>query len=193
MTRLALVLAALAAPALAQSPAAIWPTRDVVVTFDPPAQTGGPDMRVAFSAGGQLARMDVGPQGFGIIDYKGRQMTMVMPEQRMFMVMTLPDDLPAGTDMSNHDFVRLGTRTVAGTGCTDWRVTPRTGQPGQEAVVCLTDDGVMLRSEVSGAQSFVTEAKEVRYGALDPSLFRVPDGFQKLEMAGGMPGQRPRR
>jgi len=190
MTRLILALLALAAPAMAQTPAAIWPTRDVVVIFDAPAQMGGMTMQMAFSADTRMARMDM-PQGFGIVDYNGKQMTMVMPQQRMFMVMAMPGDMPVSTDLNDHDFTRLGARTVAGYACTDWRIQPRNAGANQQAVVCLTDDGVVLRTEAGGSPGFVTEAKEVRYGALDPSLFRVPDGFQKMEMPGM--AQQPRQ
>ncbi len=187
--RTALLAACLAAPAaFAQAPAAIWPTRDVTVTFNAPPQMGGQTMQMAFAAQDRLARMDMGPQGYGIIDTTAKRMTMVMPAQRIYMVMTVPDGASVSTDLADHIFTRVGTRKVAGLACTDWRAQPK-AHPDQQAVVCLTDDGVMLRTEV-GAGDFVTEAKEVRYGALDPGLFRVPDGFTRMDMPGGMPRQR---
>lgn len=189
MKHLATALALLAAPAaFAQAPAALWPTRDVTIVFDAPAQMGGQTMQMAFAAKSRLARMDMGPQGFGIVDYNAKQMTMVMPAQQIYMVMTVPDNAPFSTDMADHNFTRVGTRRVAGLSCTDWRAQPK-ANPNQQAVVCLTDDGVVLRTEVASA-NFVTEAKEVRYGALDPALFRVPDGFTRMDMPGAAPRRR---
>lgn len=187
--RTALLAATLAAPAAqAQAPAALWPTRDVVITFDGPAQMGGQTMQMSFAAKNRLARIDMGPQGFGIIDYQARQMTMVMPAQQMFMVIGVPDGTPMSTDLADHNFTRIGTRRIAGYSCTDWRAQPKTN-PNQQAVVCLTDDGVVLRTEVA-AMNFATEAKEVRYGALAPTLFQVPEGFTRMDMPGGMQRRR---
>ena len=118
--RTVLLAASLAAPAaLAEAPAAIWPTRDVTVTYDAPGPRGERAMQMAFAAKDRLARMDMGPQGYGIIDYKARRMTMVMPAQHMYMVVTAPDDMPIGTEITDHVFTRVGTRKVAGLACTD--------------------------------------------------------------------------
>lgn len=181
--RTALLSATLLAPAaFAEAPAAIWPTRDVVVTYAEPGE-GGDSIQMAFSAKPQLMRMEMGGEGYGIIDHAARQMTMVMPGQRMFMTVEAPDELPVSLEMGDYTFTRVGTRTVAGASCTDWRVAPRT-DPDEEAVVCLTDDGVMLR--LDGGDDDVVEATAVDYRKLDPALFRVPEGFTRMELPPGM-------
>lgn len=191
MKSLAFALTLMAVPAMAQAPAAVWPTRDVVVSFNGPPQMGGQPMRMSFAGGGDLARMDMGPQGYGIIDRKAKRMTMVMPEQRMFMVLTVPEGMPVSTDVADHSFTRVGNRTVAGVSCTDWRVQAK-ANASHQAIVCITNDGVTLRTQAQpeSANSFVMEATEVRYGALDAGLFRVPEGFTRMEMPAGTPRRR---
>lgn len=183
MFRTALLSAMLLAPAaFAEAPAAIWPTRDVVVTY---AATGGDDgsIQMAFAAKDRLMRMEMGEEGYGIVDHSTRRMTMVMSSQRAYMTIDAPDELPVSLEMKDYTFARMSTRTVAGISCTDWRVAPRTN-PDEEAVVCLTGDGVMLR--LDAGDDDVVEATAVDYRKLDPALFRVPEGFTRMDMPPGM-------
>jgi hypothetical protein len=73
---------------------------------------------------------------------------------------------------------RHGTETIAGLGCTVWRVR-EAQEPEEEATeLCLSADGLMLRSRAQRqGMASVMEAVRVEYGPLDPSLFAPPAGW----------------
>ena len=122
-------------------------------------------------------RLRVDPPGgatFMIVDYAGRRMQMVEPGPREVIDMPSPPGLgdvaPQGAR-----FERLGEDSVAQLRCTNWRTLD---QSGQATIVCLTQDGVLLRAGRRGAA--LAEASSVSYGAQDPALFQVPDGFRHV-------------
>lgn len=183
----------LALPAAAQErPANVMPTRDVAVTYK---VNDAQEMQMSWAAGGQRMRMDMpNHQGAVIVDHAARKALMVMTERKM--VMEMPFDAAAGSAIpSPEEFAKAlrgkeGQETIAGYSCTVWRFE----QEGQKGNVCLTDDGVPLRTRSEGSQGTNSMvATNVAYGALDPASFSAPAGFQSMTMPGqGAPGQ-PRR
>lgn len=191
MRHLPIMLAcALAAPAaMAQTPPAITPTRDVAVTYRVTGQgaANGMEMQMSWQASSGLMRVDMpGGQGFMVINQRdGMTGFVVMEAQRM--IMDIPaGQLPPAANMQpspNARFTREGTARVANTDCTVWRMEDR----GQAGRTCLTADGVMLRAQADGQQSQV-EATAVTYGAQAPARFQRPSGYQSLQMPTGVPG-----
>ncbi|MCH8491125.1 MAG: hypothetical protein LAT81_14520, partial [Oceanicaulis sp.] len=81
----------------------------------------------------------------------------------------------------------IGSDVVAGEPCDIYRVDDSdTGEPGD---ICITDDAIILRVETGTGVVF--EAEEFERASQDPSLFEVPEGYQRMQMPGGMsPGRR---
>jgi hypothetical protein len=185
----------LAAPVLAQgAPANMTPTRDVSVTYRVSGLPGvqGDEMRMAWSISDGKQRIDPpGGMGWMLIDRRAGSAMMVMDAQRM--VMTLPAQAAASMTQSmppDARFTRKGTARVAGQSCTEWDVT----MPDMRSTVCMTDDGVMLRSQMELPQNGGTsrmEATEVRYGAQEAGRFQVPQGYQPMQMPGQIQGAAP--
>lgn len=171
-----------AGPACAQPatdrPANLQPTRDVAVTYRVTGAEQG-EMRITYSAAAEAIRTDFtgfGPPGPVIADIRNRRMVMLLEDQRMARIHLLsePEIRTFRQPEPGTRFERLGTERVAGHGCTLWRITP--AMPGAPPVaMCLTEDGVMLRTE---EQSQRADAVEVRYAPQDPALFRIPQGWQ---------------
>ena len=64
---------------------------------------------------------------------------------------------------------------IAGLACTNWQ----TGDAaGQDTLLCLTGDGVMLRASQRG--QILLEATTVSYGPQDPAAFKAPDGYRHV-------------
>ena len=164
------------------------PTRDVDVTYQTPTASPAdprqdnatpPPFRQRMRWLQAASRMRVDPGAGGIYmltDYRAHTLAIVNLAGRQ--VLDLP--APAGTSLApggsdDVRFTRLGDETVAGLGCTDWRMTsPR----GEALLACITADGVMLR--LSNGARVVAEAVSVAYAAQDPPQFTVPDGYRHV-------------
>ncbi|WP_203070218.1 hypothetical protein [Falsiroseomonas ponticola] len=176
-----LLLAALlcAGPALAQQAPLTLPTRDVAITY---RGTGGGDavtIVMAWSAARQAVRMEMPGMGWSVANHGATPPSgfIVMEEARRVMDMpaqVLNRQIGAPRDAR---FVREGSDRVAGQACTIWRYQ----SGGDEGRVCMTADGVMLRSQGSFAgQSGGMEATQVTYAPQDPSRFEPPAGYQRM-------------
>jgi hypothetical protein len=188
LTGLTLAAALLAGPALAQDRPALFPTRDVTVTY---RMTGGPqsgvEMAMSWLANGQLMRVDVpGGLGFMVSDHQNQRGFMVMEQQRAIMDIPMAQAAGAQEAMRNARFTRGANATVAGIACTNWTYeTPQ--QPSGTA--CITADGVLLRSQVTmGAQQMTMEAVRVDFAAQDPARYQRPQGYQSMQMPQMPPG-----
>ncbi|WP_187830472.1 DUF4412 domain-containing protein [Siccirubricoccus phaeus] len=188
---LALALCAgLALPAAAQDRPVFKPKRDVSVTYrSTGGQAAGQELRMSWLVAEQKLRVDMpGGMGWSLVDEPAQKMFMVMDAQRMVMEMPLhgpQGQLIPTSPPASARFTRLGTATVAGVRCTNWRYED--GESRGEG--CVTDDGVMLRSQGSHqGQSGGVEATQVTYAAQDPARFRLPQGYQAMQMPGRMGG-----
>ncbi len=182
----AAALLALAGPARAQDRPAIFPTRDVDVTYqmaqaDAP---GGPrllEQRMRYAVAAKKLRVDPPSAGlYMIVDYAAHRLETIREDQRMVMEMNAPGALagpmPGGASASSSTaFRKHGVAQVAGLSCTEWETKDASGQP---ALVCLTDDGVLLRAV--GGGRLLLQASHVAYGAIDPATFRIPDDYRHL-------------
>lgn len=189
----ALLLAA--TPALAQDrPPAIFPTRDVAVTY---RMADNQTLTMAWLTAGQLLRVDA-PQAQGavIIDQAKQTMMVVMDAQRMVMDIPAGMSGPSGGPMPmapgpNARFTREGTATIAGLPCTIWLYQ----EGNRNGRACVTNDGVLLRADGGdGRNTGGITATEVRFGAQDPARFRAPPGYQTMnmqQMMQGLGGGRP--
>lgn len=183
------ILAGAAVPALAQERPSMTPTRDVAITYHMLSQRPG-DLHMSIQASTGLARVQ-GPnqRGYAIIDRKGKQMTLVMSEKQIYMVMPIPAGQQRSPELdTTARFMRHGTDTVAGLTCTVWDYA------GEHATgtACITDDGVMLRVQ-DGATKHGMEAAEVRYAPQPDADFQPPPGFTKQDVPPMPAGAPPAR
>jgi hypothetical protein len=76
---------------------------------------------------------------------------------------------------------------VAGVGCTDWE----TKSGGPDTLLCLTDDGVLLRVQAGGHT--LIEATAVTYAPEDGAIFTIPAEYARIAppMKGWPRVQRP--
>ncbi|MBS7792358.1 hypothetical protein KTR66_20365 [Roseococcus sp. SDR] len=192
-----LLLLALAAPAMAQERPTLTPARDVAVTYRVTAEGAPPgEMRMSWLAQRRLMRMDMpGDQGFIVLDMGGGTAFMAMAAQRMILDMPATPIAARMAPSAEARFTREGPARIANTDCVNWRVE----EQGQAARICLTTDGVMLRSETlsrnaTGPVPGLLEAIQVSFGPQDAARFQRPSGYQNLQLpppaqigAGGMP------
>ena len=166
----------------------VVPQRDVDVLYAIPAAGGLASAADAAATGGTAvgqrvrfsvdpARQRVDPPGSGtfmITDYAAGRLTVVQPQRRTAIVLPAPGPVlaPHGVRASGA-YARLGDRVVAGTPCTDWSTPDGAGTP---SVVCLTDDGVMLRASQNGR--VLLQAVRVTFAPQPAAVFAVPDGFR---------------
>ena len=178
---LALSLAASAAPLAARAADAplIVPTRDVDVTYQ--TDQGGQRLqqRLHWDAKDQFMRVDSPSPGLWmLIEYRNRRVFVVSDPQKS-IVETNATAGPLPGQPGGVNFTRRGTDQVAGVPCTDWEAMDTQGQP---TVACITDDGVMLRA--MRGRTVLLQAQRVAYGPQDPALFRLPDGYARIQGPG---------
>ncbi len=192
---LAALLSLCALPALAQDRPALYPTRDVAVTYritGAQARQAGPmqSLTIAWLAAAQTMRMDMAGMGYMIADHRNQRGFMVVEQARMIMDVPLQQALQQYGPTESATYRRTGTDTVAGIACTVWSFEDR----GNNGTACVTNEGVMLRAQGgSQGQSGGMEATQVAFGAQDPARFARPQGYQSMQVPGGgqMPVVRP--
>lgn len=175
MRRWAVLALTIATPAWAQDRPPTAPTRDVDVLYR--ANTGGRsvEQRSRFAVSAGKVRIDTPSPGLYVIVDRGSQ-HMDMVSEGDHSVLELPYD-PAhtvGGVAPDRAYERLGTDTIAGVACTEWRTADKQGRP---VAVCMTGDGVLLRAR-AGATVLV-QALRVAYGPIDPAVFAIPAGYQR--------------
>lgn len=151
------------------------PLHDVDVTYVLGMRDGKAlQERLRWSVAGQTLRIDPPTAGlYVIIDLQARRMSTVRAADRSVLVTPAPANA-AGVPETAPGAVRQGEDMVAGLACTEWALTDAAGQAAQ---VCLTTDGVLLRARAGGRE--LLRAAVVRYGTLDPALFRVPADYTR--------------
>jgi hypothetical protein len=195
MRRLFLIFTLLAAaPAYAEDPPLIHPSRDVAVDYRSSGMAHGPAddpsavITMRFSGQGSRIRID-GPHGHGyaILDVDGGRMTMVMTDKQMYMEAPANPGMLGMFQAKSTAFRKTGTDTIAGVACTTYDATIN----DHEGQVCLTGDGVLLRArskEPNGQREL--EAVKVTYADQPAELFSAPAGFKKMEVP-DLSGRRP--
>lgn len=189
LTSSILALPLLAAPALAQQSPNLLPARDVAVTFRLTGSDRMPgDINAAWLSSQRVLRVDnASAPGWLMVEQPSQRAFMVMEGQRLVMRLPPAPEIAMLLDRpeSQGRITRLGRRTIAGMGCTDWRIERRDGKGG---TACLTQDGVLLRAQQAGRKE-VLEATRVSYGPQDPTRFRLPS-YPQLQLPASLRGLR---
>ena len=148
-------------------------------------------------------------RGVMIIDQSAKTSTMLMPAQKKYMVMPIPQGVgePRAGDHPRAEVVRTGRKeTIAGYECEHWLVkgeheidacvasglgTFMMGGPGRGREDAWTgslrdQQGFPLKvTRVGGAM--IMEVTRLEKKALDASLFAPPPDYEKMEMPTGAP------
>ena len=177
MIRAAVLALALAPAVSAAERPPITPQRDVDVTYVTGAAQDGVSplvQRMRWSVASGRLRVDPPTAGlYMIVDYRAKRMAVVKPADRAVLdVSTAGPGLPGS---AAGDYSRRGAGQAAGLPCTDWLTTDAAGQ---ETLLCLTADGVMLRASQGGR--VLLEARSVSYAPQDPAAFLPPDGYRHV-------------
>ncbi len=178
------MLAAL--PARAETPPFASPQCDADITYrmqvpGAPAQAAPLSQRLRVQAGTGLQRIDPPSAGteagtYMITDGRSGRMIVVQPGNRSAVQVPSPGGrLPPPGERASGDYQRLGQERIAGNACTDWRTRDRLGQ---ESVVCLTEDGMLLQVAQQGR--VLAQAVRLDRSAQPASVFAVPPGYRMV-------------
>ncbi len=174
MRRVAVLLLCAAGPAMADTPPALRPLRDVDITYKVPVPNGGDQallQRLRWSAATQRQRVDLPTSGnWMVLDFQNHRMSLVRDDSRE--VIDLPSPLSAEQPGGGAGFTRIGPATVNGLACTQWRTID---SRGEETQACYTDDGILLRA--SAGPRTLMEAITVKYAPQDNSVFQTPPSY----------------
>ena len=173
------------------------------------------EMQYALRQG--VARVEMAARGDArsvmIIDQAAKTTTMLMPAQKKYMVMPIPQNVGehrAG-DHPRTEIVRTGRKeTIAGHECEHWLVKGAEheidacvasglgsfmmgGRGREDAWGGLLRDqqGFPLKVARVGGATFM-EVTKIEKKSLDASLFTPPPDYQKMEMPAGAPPPRQR-
>lgn len=162
-------------PTVAQDRPATEPTRDVDVTYRAMAGGKAVEQRSRFAPASGRIRIDSPSPGlYVIVNRQAQTMDMVSGGDRTVLEMPYDPARTVGGVAPERGFARLGGDSVAGTPCTEWRTEDA---ERRALVVCLTEDGVLLRAR-AGAKVIV-EATKVAYGPIDPAVFAIPADYRR--------------
>ncbi len=158
-----------------------------------------PKMRVDFSDMGLRQGGPFGGKMSMIVDGDSKMAYMLMPEAQMYMEFPADAKSPMMQRMPNvRDYKsdpcagrqdvsckKVGTETVNGRSCDKWETTDKAGK--KETFWIDQKLRFPIKSQTAVETTEFTNIKE---GAQDPALFKVPAGYRKFDAA-AMGGQRP--
>ncbi len=187
-----------------------------VVTFTMDAGRGPATMQ--YSIKGANVRMDMsmgGMEVYTLFNTDTKTSDMVMPMRQMYMEYSAPDVAAMADSAARPKITWTGQKeTIAGYECEDATITAADGLTTE---VCLAREmgtfvpagggrGGRGRGAISGSWEqavgnafplkvrqngrVIMEATKIEKKSLDPSLFKVPDGYQKMGMGMGGMGRR---
>ncbi len=151
-----------------------------------------PRTRMDHTARGQSVTM--------IMDSAAQVMYMVMPAQRMYMVIDAKARPLGGISAPKPPTVfdpshpcsadatckKVATETVNGRVCDKWVTTDKRGTSS-----AWIDQKLLFPVKSVSSDGSTFELSNIKEGRPDPSVFEVPAGYKKMDMAGMMGGQRP--
>jgi len=160
--------------AFAQDKPNLLPERDVDITYRATTISEKPiKQRVRWLAVNHMQRID-GPGGaVSIANRTTAYITILNSRTKTYVKLEEASDGPFKVDPTA-SFVQGSKSAVANLPCTEWSwVDASTQKP---RMLCVTDDGVMLRMTEDGHVLF--EATNVTYRRANPHTFEVPSDYQ---------------
>ncbi len=159
-----------------------------------------PKMRVDMADTAQRQAGPFGGKMSMIVDGDSKIAYMLMPDAQMYMefpadakspmMQRMPNlkDLNSDPCAGRQDVTckKVGTETVNGRSCDKWESTDKAGK--KETFWIDQKLHFPIKSQTAGGMT--TEFTNIKEGAQDPALFKVPAGYRKFDAA-AMGGQRP--
>lgn len=169
-------------PVWADEAPLVRPSRDVVVQYRviakmrtalrPPAAP----IRIHFARQGTLLRVEIGDARTWLIaDRVKGTMTNVSPSDQAYNEVPYDAATFEVFEAKETTFRKTGTDTVADTPCVTYQAVTK----GVSSDICLTEDGVLLRSKSASAREDY-EAVSVSYAPRPAWLFEIPKGYHKV-------------
>ncbi len=129
-------------------------------------------------------------QVISIVRPDEKKMFMVMPSQKMVMVMNLDEKTTAQINAATGDdgkFETVGPETMDGVACTKYKMTTKDNKVFFWWVNTATKAPVKIAADDG---SITLDWKNYKAGPQDPALFEPPKDYQTVAMpgGGGMPG-----
>ena len=180
------ILLAAAAPPPDRPPAA--PVRDAILAYHITSSADAFDIGVVVRSAGGAIRVDLPDHSYMLATPADHTLVMVVPTEGTAMDLPWSDGPQALFLLDNRmTFVRKGEATVAGLRCSVWDAT----LGGPHSTLCITADGLMLRSAGQDPQGRRTliEAVAVRYQSLPVEEFSIPPGFDHLTATQAAPAK----
>ncbi|MGE5111397.1 MAG: DUF4412 domain-containing protein [Acidobacteriaceae bacterium] len=140
-----------------------------------------------------------------ITDVEKKQVVMVMPERKMYMVVDLSHPSPMARGQRTPEIQqfdpanpcsnrpgmtckKVGSETVNGRDCDKWEFSKN----GQVTETEWIDKKLHIAVKSQHEDGSTWELKNIKEGPQPDSLFEIPAGYQKLDMGGMMGGiERP--
>jgi len=170
--------AAITGAVLAEERPATLPTRDVDVTYVMPTPAGAARQRLRYNAALRLLRLDPpGGELRVVIDFASARMFTVRDADRSVIEMAAPESWMPG--LGGARYTRRNAERVSGVSCTNWQTTD---SEGQVVLICLTEDGVMLRvaRHSAAGDRVLSIATELHHAPQAAPLFGVPQNYRRL-------------
>lgn len=159
-----------------------------------------PNMRVDMADMGN--RQNAGPFNGPIsmiVDGNAKMAYMLMSQQHMYMEFPTDNNpmmqrMPKMKDLNGDPCStqegatckKLGTETINGRTCDKWEMTQKDGK--KETL--WIDQKLHFPIKTQSSDGMTSEFTNIKEGAQDAALFKVPDGYQKMDL-GSMGGRRP--
>ena len=147
---------------------------DVVYAMLPDEAGGGADatQRLRWSVALQAQRIDVpGAPTYVVTRHREHLTAAIRLDGRGVIEQAAPEAVPAPGQAASGGYTRLAgpAQDIAGRSCSEWQVSDASGQ---STVLCLTDDGVMLRVRQGGRVLLL--ARSVSEATQPEALFVIP-------------------
>ena len=147
--------------------------------------------------------MEAGVDMVQIFRHDNKVLWQLMPSQKMYMEHSFgqPGQQQGPPDLSKWDFEEtvVGEEVMDGMKVTKYK-TIATSTDGKKfgGFSWRTKEGIPLKMDLlfkegNEKKRMMTELKHVKIGKQDPSLFEIPQGFTKFDMAGMMGGMMGRQ
>jgi hypothetical protein len=158
------------------------PNRDVDISYRMTPESGKPGtQRMRWLAAKALMRVDVPGGLYIIIDHRKNEMITVNPSLRTIVVSLNPPHGLFDPDESLR-YEKIGTNSIAGVACTEWKRPDRTRDPDD---FCVSDDGMLL--QVKQDQAVLMRALHVKAHPLSPALFDLPKTYKIIQTPAAQP------
>jgi hypothetical protein len=172
----------------------------LLILVAPPAHAGKPfpQLSAEYSADMEVSS-DGKPQIAGKVFQSGKKQRMemagmvsimrldkkimwqVMPQQKSYMEMAIPERNVPPTEKNDAEMTEMGNETVNGVAAAKYKVVSKEGGKKTEGFVWITKEGIMVKTEGKDEGKTVgSELKNLKIGKQDASLFEIPSGYKGM-------------